>query len=89
MAGDTIIIGLVVGTAVVTLGLLAMYPDRMRNLFYEPVQSARNVIGILLAAVASWVALNSGVAWQMGLALIGIAFVVAFVYFEEPHRDIR
>lgn len=89
MPGDTIILGLVVGTIVLTLGLLIMYPDAMRQAFYEPLKRLRLLGGVLLLAVGSWVALNSGVAWQMGVALVGIAFVVAFVYYEEPHQDIR
>lgn len=89
MTSDTLLAALVVVTIVVTWLLVRARPGDVRRYFFAPIENGRTVIGglILLAGVIT--ALQSGVAWMVMLALIGVAFAVTFVYYEEPHKDIR
>lgn len=89
MAGGSSIALLVAATIAVTILLAVKYPRLVRDSFLEPIESARTLFGLAIGILAVWYALNSGVAWMMGLALLGVAFVTAYVYFEEPHNDIR
>lgn len=89
MADTSFLLGLVAVTVVVTL-LLAMFrTDAARGYLFDPVEKARTLIGGLIIIVGAWTALRSGVMWMMALALGAIAFLTLFVYFEEPHNDIR
>lgn len=89
MADETLIIALVAVTIAVTGFLLARRPDTVRRYFFEPIENGRMIVGLLVLVLASWTFLRSGVAWLMLVALLGIAFAVTFVYFEEPHKEIR
>lgn len=89
MAGDSTALVLVGITVAVTLLLAIQYPRLVRDRFVNPIESARTLFGLTLAALAVWYGLKSGVGWMMALALIGVAWVAGYVYFEEPHRDIR
>lgn len=80
---------LVALTAAATLVLAVQYPTLVRDRFVEPIESARTLFGLLIGVLAVWYALQSGVVWMMGLALIGVAFVTGYLFFEEPHKDIR
>lgn len=89
MASSSLIIALVAATVLVTAALLIWRPLLVRDFFYEPIEQGRTILGLLLVSIGAWVALNSGVAYQMFIALLGIAFVVSYIYFEQPHEDIR
>ncbi len=89
MADTSFLLGLVVLTVVVTL-LLAMFrTNAAREYLFDPVEKARTVIGAIIIIVGAWTALRSGVIWMMVLALGAVAFVTLFIYFEEPHKEIR
>lgn len=89
MAGETVIVGLVAGTIVLTLFLLVRYPRAMRAYFFDPIEQGRLIIGLIILVVGAWTLLNSGVPYLMAFALVGVAFVTAYVYIEEPHQEIR
>lgn len=89
MADTSFLLGLVAVTVVLTL-LFAMFrTNAARGYLFDPIEKARTVIGGIIIVIGAWTALRSGVAWMMALALGAIAFVTLFVYFEEPHEDIR
>ncbi|WP_373190025.1 hypothetical protein [Halolamina sp.] len=89
MAETTFLFGLIAVTVVVTL-LIAMFRTKAaENYLFRPVEKARTVIGATVIIVGAWTALRSGVVWMMALALGAIAFVTLFVYFEEPHKEIK
>ena len=77
--------------AVVLATSLAIYfrGDMVRAYFFEPLEQGRLLGGALLAIliVVTWV--RSGTPWKVVTALLLVAFVVAFVAFEQPHRDIK
>lgn len=89
MADTAFLLGLVAVAVVLTLGVIAAYPRTVREFVFEPLESARTVLGIVFAVIAAWTALRSGVVWMMLLALGVIAFGTMFVYFEQPHKDLR
>lgn len=89
MPSTTSLVLIVALTVAVTVVLLMSYPRTLRDYFFEPIENARTVLGLLIGAVSIYSALKSGVAWMMVLALGGIAFGVAFVYYREPHKEIR
>lgn len=89
MVDTSFLLGLVAVTVVITL-LFAMFrTNAARGYLFDPIEKARTVIGGIIIVIGAWTALRSGVAWMMALALGAIAFVTLFVYFEEPHEDIR
>jgi len=53
------------------------------------VEKGRTLIGAIIIVVGAWTALRSGIVWMMALALGAIAFMTLFVYFEQPHKEIR
>jgi hypothetical protein len=89
MASNTFIAGVVIATALLTLAAIMWREDLIRHHVFEPLEQGRTLIGLIVTGLGAWVALNSGVAWQMFIALGGIAFVVMYLYFEQPHEDIR
>lgn len=89
MTSDTLVYGLVALTVLATLALARWYPTLVRDRFVEPIDGLRTLIGILVGIAFIWHALNSGVTWMILLALAGVAFVTGYLYFEQPHNDIR
>ena len=89
MADTTFLLGLAGITIVVTLLFAMLRPNAARGYLFDPVEKARTVLGGLIIIVGAWTALRSGVMWMMALALGAIAFVTLFVYFEQPHKEIR
>lgn len=86
---STLTLTLLVATVAVTLALIHIYPTAVRRRFFEPIEGMRTLLGALILVVGVWYALNTGVAWMVGLAIVGAAFITAFLYYEEPHKDIR
>jgi len=89
VADTTFLLGLVAVTVVATLLLAMFQTNTAREYLFDPVEKARTVIGAIIITVGAWTALRSGVIWMMALALGAIAFVTLFIYFEEPHKEIR
>jgi|AntDeeMinimDraft_5_1070356.scaffolds.fasta_scaffold01429_8 hypothetical protein len=89
MADTTFLFALVAVTVVVTLLIAAFRTQAARNYLFNPVEKARTVIGSVIIVVGAWTALRSGVVWMMALALGATAFITLFVYFEQPHKEIR
>lgn len=77
--------------SVVALTAVAIYlrGDMVRAYFFEPLEQGRLAIGALVAIllVATWV--RSGTPWKVLTALLLVAFVVAYIAYEQPHRDIK
>jgi cobalamin synthase len=89
MTSDTVLATLVVVTILATVAAARLYPTATRAYFFEPIESARTVGGAVLLLFAVVTFLQSGVAWLMLVAILLLAFAVTFVYFEEPHKEIR
>lgn len=88
MADTMTILGLVAVTVLASL-LLAMFRGDTAQRMFMTVEKGRTLIGALIIIVGAWTALRSGIAWMMALALGAIAFLTLFVYFEQPHKEIR
>ncbi len=80
--------GLVVATVVISLFWATIRRESAHRLFMT-VERGRTLIGGVIITVGTWTALRSGIVWMMALALGGIAFMTLFVYFEQPHKEIR
>lgn len=89
MTSDTLLAGLVIVTILGTVALLRLYPTATRRYFFEPIENGRTAAGAFFLVIGVIYALQSGVAWMVLLAIVGIAFAVSFIYFEEPHKEIR
>lgn len=89
MANTDFLLTLAALTVLVTL-LFAMFREEAaRGYLFDPVEKARTLLGGVILVIGAWTALRSGVMWMMALALFAIAFVTLFVYFEQPHKEIR
>lgn len=89
MADTMMLMTIVAATVVATLLLAIFKEDTARQYLFHPVDQARTVIGALFITIGAWTALRSGVVWMMLLALGAIAFITLFIYFEQPHQQIR
>lgn len=89
MADTGLVLATAAATIVVTYLLTQMYTGRVRRLFFSPIERGRTVIGLVILVIGAWTLLRSGVAWMILIAIFGIAFATTFVYFEEPHKEIR
>lgn len=80
-----VILLVVVGTALA----IHFRGSMVRAYFFEPLEQGRLLAGALLAVliVATWI--RSGTPWKVVTALLIVAFAVAFIAFEQPHRDIK
>ncbi len=89
MTSDAILVTLSILTVLFTLALIRWRRQAVKEYFFNPIENGRTVLGafILIAGVVT--ALKSGVAWMMLLALVGIAFGVAYLEYEQPHKEIR
>jgi hypothetical protein len=80
---------MVVGVVVVTTLAIRWRGDVVKTYFFQPIDNGRTLgaaaLGLLLVAV--W--LQSGTPWKVLTSLLIIAFAVAYVAFEKPHRDIK
>jgi len=88
VADTSLLLGLVVSTVVISL-LWATFRRESAHRLFLTVERGRTLIGGVIIIVGSWTALRSGIAWMMALALGAIAFMTLFVYFEQPHKEIR
>ncbi len=88
MADTTTLIALVVTTILSSLFLATFRRESAYRLFLT-VEKGRTLIGAIVIVVGAWTALRSGIAWMMALALGAIGFMTLFVYFEQPHKEIR
>lgn len=86
---ETFTFTLIVATVAMTLALIHFYPTAVRNNFFEPIEGMRTVFGVIILGAGVWYFLNTGVGWMIGIAIVGIAFVTAYLYYEEPHKEIR
>jgi len=89
MTSNTLVAGLVIVTVAVTVALIKLKPNALKRYWYQPIENGRTILGGLILAAGVVTFLYSGVAYLMLAALAGIAFAVTFVYYEEPHKDIR
>lgn len=89
MTSDAIVSLLAILTVVITLLLIRFRDGAVRRYFFNPIENGRILFGGLILVAGVITGLKSGVAYMVFLALIGIAFGTAFVYYEEPHKDIR
>lgn len=80
-----VILVVVVGTALA----IHFRSDIVRTYFFEPLEQGRLFAGALLALliVATWI--RSGTPWKVVTSLLIVAFAVAFLVYEQPHRDIK
>lgn len=80
-----VILAVVLGTAVA----IKFRGDVVRTYFFEPLEQGRLAVGAMLAVliVATWI--RSGTPWKVVTSLLLVAFAVAFIVFEKPHRDIK
>ena len=80
-----LILFVVVGTALA----IRLRGDIVRAYFFEPLEQGRLLAGALLAVliVATWI--RSGTPWKVVTSLLLVAFAVAFLAFEQPHKDIK
>jgi len=89
VASDGALFGLVLVTVGLTVALIRWRPRAVREYFFNPIENGRTLLGALILIAGVITALNSGVAWMMLLALVGVAFATTYFYFEEPHKEIR
>lgn len=79
----------ILGAIVVTLLAIKLRRDLVRTYFFDPLEQGRLLAGAVIAIllISTWI--RSGVAWKTVTALLIVAFGVAFIVFEQPHKDIR
>lgn len=83
------ILALVLVVVVLTALAIRVRPEVVRTYFFEPLEQGRLLGALLIGVILVWTWLRSGVGWKMVVSLLLIAFAVAFVVFEQPHKDIR
>lgn len=86
-AADILAIVLVV--VVLTGALIRLRPDVVRAYFYNPIEQGRTIGAAVFAAIFIWTQLQGGLGWTFIAAILLIAFAVAYIAYEEPHKDIR
>jgi len=79
----------VAAVVVLTLGAIWVSEDAVQAYFFGPLERGRALGAVLIGGLIVLTWLRSGVGWKIVAAMVIVAFGVAFVYFEEPHRDVR
>lgn len=89
MAVATSAVALIVGVVILMLVAIKLRGDVVETYFFQPIEQGRLLGATLLAGllVATWV--RSGTPWKVFTSLLIVAFAVAYVAFEQPHRDIK
>ncbi len=85
----TVPVLLVVGVIVATVLAIRWRSNVVRTYFFEPIDNGRTLGAAVLGSLIVFVWLQSGTPWKVLTSLLIIAFGVAYVVFEKPHRDIK
>lgn len=84
-----LVIGIVVLIALVTVSAIKLRPDTVRTYFFEPLEQGRLLGAGLIVIILVWTWLQSGIGWKVVTAMVLVAFSVAFIVFEQPHKEVR
>lgn len=82
-------IALIIAVAVVTALAIRWRGDVVRTYFFQPVEQGRLLAATLIGALLVAVWIRSGTPWKVVTSLLLVAFAVAYIAFEQPHRDLK
>jgi hypothetical protein len=85
----TVPVLLVVGVIVATVLAIRWRKNVVRTYFFEPIENGRTLVAVVFGVLIVFVWLRSGTPWKVVSSLLLIAFGVAYIAFEKPHRDIK